>query len=336
MSKAKLQRLDGSENLTANIGYEGVEVVQNDFDNKYPWNSITVVEDNGEKWIRIPTFYTWYEVVDGVVKGRKISQYKIDDDWFLNPLFLKDDRILPYVDIAAYLMSYVDGNAHSRTGDTPLSYVSPSVARGYANACSNESYDVFLFDIWALQMLQDLFSIEFATTDCQSIMAGYYPNQSMLSNGTTDSVEYVSGCNTANGAEKGVECIKYRGIENVWGNGILFVDGIRSNSASVLISPNPMLHGEQSDYIVSTIEKLNESGVVYQLGYDSINHLVFPINTDVDGGYKNTYSSYNGKGISGCYCGIRSTNIGLWSYDMSTGYNDKILSSVFRMVRRSK
>ena len=50
MSKANLIRLDGSENLVANIGYEGIEVAQikNDFDSRYPWNRMEeIVDING-------------------------------------------------------------------------------------------------------------------------------------------------------------------------------------------------------------------------------------------------------------------------------------------------
>jgi len=54
-------------------------------------------------------FYTWYEVVDGAIVGRKISEYKIDDDWFLNPVFKRGDTTLPYIEISKYLMSYVGG-----------------------------------------------------------------------------------------------------------------------------------------------------------------------------------------------------------------------------------
>jgi hypothetical protein len=338
MSKAILTRLDGSENLIANIGYENVEAVNNGFDNCYPWNSMTIVEENGEKWVRIPTFYTWYEVVDGAIVGRKISQYKIDDDWFLNPLFVKGDRILPYVDISAYLMSYVGGQAWSRTGDAPIKNVVPSVARGYAEARSDDTFDVFLFDVWALQMVQDLFSIEFATTKCQSIMKGYlyknYSNKS-VENGTTDNVSYVTGSPTQAGAEEGTRCMKYRGMENLWGNGSLFIDGLRAEGSNVYVSFDPASHGDDANYVKANIEKLATAGTVYKMGHDTTTHLVLPIAVNAKGAYDNNYSVLT-NGMAGCYCGANNDNIGLWTYNMASGYNANIPQGIFRMARRLK
>ena len=334
MAKANLTRLDGSEGLVANIGYEGVEVVQNDFDSRYPWNSMVIIEENGEKWIRIPTFYTWYEVKDGAIVGRKISQYKINDEWFLNPLFVKGDRILPYVDIAAYLMSYVDGKAWTRSGDSPLKNVSPGIARERAMAKSDINHDVFLFDVWALQMVQDLFSVEFATNKCQSIMKGYLYDQyknGLAVNGTTDNIPYVTGGNSDNGTR----CMKYRGIENLWGNGSTFVDGLRASDDKVMVSKDPTRHGINEDYVITNITKLNTNGIVYKLGYDAENSFVFPIALNTEGSYDNTYSVLT-SGVAGCYNGVNNDNIGLWTYNMASSATTNIPQGIFRMVRRLK
>lgn len=340
MSKTNLIRLDGSENLVANIGYEGVEVVVNDFDSRYPWNKIEeIVDANGNAWIRIPVFYTWYEVVDGAIVGRKISEYKIDDDWFLNPVFKRGETTLPYIEISKYLMSYVGSLAWTRSGDEPYKYKVPSDARLVAQELSDDKYDVHLYDIWTVQLLQDLFCIEFGTQKCQNIMKGYlysyYKDKSAV-NGTTDNIPYVTGAPTELSATGGTRCIKYRGIENIWGNGSLFVDGIRAKGTKVYINTDYNTYNDFTAYTETSFKKLEKEGVVYQLGYDENTRLVFPIDINVKGAYENTYSFLSGDREAGMYNGINSENIGLFTYDLSSQISSSIPQSIFRMVRKPK
>jgi hypothetical protein len=74
-------REQGAVGLVANFGYAGEEVVQNDFDSKYPWNSITKLYDEktGNYWVRIPKFYTKYALDNnGHITERYVSQYRVD------------------------------------------------------------------------------------------------------------------------------------------------------------------------------------------------------------------------------------------------------------------
>lgn len=334
-----LTRLDGSENLKANIGYKGVEVIQNDFDTKYPWNRMEEIEDSaGNKWIRIYPFYTQYDIQDGVIKGRRISEYKVADDWFLNPIFVGSDGTPTYVDVAKYLMGDYNGIANSKSGFAPIKGLQPSVARARANSLSDDEYNVYLYDIWTHQMIQDLFTIEFATTDCQQIMSGYkydYYQSASLVNGTTDAVPYVSGTLTERGAQEGLECMKYRGIENLWGNGSMFVDGIRGRQ-NVFVSTNPMKHGDNDAYEETTLQRPEEAGVIYQLGFDANKKVVFPITINAKGAYKDQYDKLaNTATLSACYCGSNSST-GIWTYSMSAPYNSALPQSIFRLVRKHK
>lgn len=340
MSKANLIRLDGSENLVANIGYEGVEVVANDFDSRYPWNKIEeIVDANGNAWIRIPVFYTWYEVVDGAIVGRKISEYKIDDDWFLNPVFKRGETTLPYIEISKYLMSYVGSIAWTRSGDAPYKYKTPNEARLIAQALSDEKYDVHLYDIWTLQLLQDLFCIEFGTQKCQNIMMGYlYDNyrDGSAVNGTTNTIPYVTGTHSAQSATGGTRCIKYRGIENIWGNGSLFVDGIRTKGTEVLYNYDYNTYNDINSYNKSSFNKLETEGTVYKLGHDVNSHLVFPIAVNEKGAYDNTYSFLTGDREGCMYNGVNNNVIGLFTYNLASQPTSSIPQSIFRMVRRPK
>lgn len=340
MSKAILTRLDGAENLTANVGFSDVQDVVNDFDSRYPWNSITEIEDaNGEKWIRILPFYTYYETnSNGVITGRKISEYKIDDNWFLNPIFTKGDRILPYVDVAKYLMSNENGIGFTRSGDKPIKNITPKVARQYANAKSDVSHDVFLENIWVLQLLQDLFAVEFATTKCQEVLKGYVYSKyssSSKANGTTDIVPYVTGTESQIGNVSGTHTMKYRGIENLWGNGQTFIDGIKFDGENILVSLDPVYDGDYNTYVDSAIKRPLSGGVVYQLKYDNGVHLSFPVAVNSKGRYENVLSTSDGINTV-LYNGNNSDNCGLWTYSTTVGATSVLPHGTYRLVRRPK
>lgn len=118
-----LTRVLGSENLTARTGI-GNEEVLNDFDAKYPYSGMErIVDENGEQWIRIPKFYSYYETDNsGNVTGRQLSQYKVDKDtWFLNPAFLDDSgNEIAYIDVAAYLCSTEGNIVVTKNGISPV------------------------------------------------------------------------------------------------------------------------------------------------------------------------------------------------------------------------
>ena len=208
-----------------------------------------------------------------------------------------------------------------------------------AQRLSDEKYDVHLYDIWTLQLLQDLFCVEFGTQKCQSIMAGYLYNNykdKSAANGTTDNIPYVTGSPTALSATGGTRCIKYRGIENIWGNGSLFVDGIRTKGSAVFYNKDYNTYNDFSSYTQASYTKLEQNGPIYKLGYDINSNLVFPIAVNEKGAYENTYSFLSGNREACMYNGVNNDNIGLFTYNLASQIDSPIPQSIFRMVRRPK
>ena len=172
----ELTRIVGSKNFVAGYGYASdTEVAYNDFDNAMPWNTMRtekVVDDNGDEWVRIYKYYTYYG--DNEVR---VSEYKIDDNWILNPKFIKPDGSeLPYVEISAYLCS-IDGSGRASTvaGARPSAAQRVDAIRAAVNNnnLNDASHRYGVFDYWTLMMIQDLYTIEFGTRDTGDVLYGY-------------------------------------------------------------------------------------------------------------------------------------------------------------------
>lgn len=332
-----LTRTYGATDLNAKVGV-GAAIPTNDFDNVYPWKDIELLEpdENGNVFVRIPKFYTKYDIdSNGNITGRHISEYLIDEKegWFLNPVFKSGDKELGYVDIAAYLLGLESGKVYSRSGDEPLRGKSIATIEEMVESYDNNVYDYSLIDVYALQMLQDLFAIEYATTSCQEIMKGYtYTNYSggLLANGATDSVVYHTGYANEDLNEGGRNAMKYRFIENLWGNGFTFIDGIRFNKTVISLAEN----GEYKE--VDTISKPMIDGTLYKLKFDEASKLCFPSAVNDQGGYANTYIAGSPSRMTVLYNGYNSDNCGLFSYNTDTSLTSVPSLCTFRMMRKQK
>lgn len=291
---SQLKRELGSAELVANYGYAGDEVVINDFDSKYPWNSISrVVDSNGNVWIRIPKFYTKYTLDDnGMIKERYISQYNVSKEWHLNPIFVDPNgKELPYVEIAAYLIN-VDATtnmANSKSGVKPTTGKHIAEMRSIVEAYEDvdDGYDYALFNIWCAILEQDLFLIEFANSNTSSILQGCkysVYSQGVKNNGETDNIPYVTGTQNAAAQTNGSSPMKYRGIENMLGNGRLVIDGIKINGGKISLSYDGV------SYVNTNLTAYNGSGKVNKLMFDKDTKLVFPEDITATGSYTDQYS----------------------------------------------
>lgn len=335
---AELVREKGSKNLRANIGYSGGEEVLNDFDSRYPWNEIKIITDENENvWVRIPKFYTHYVVDENHnIKERYISEYKVDDDWHLNPIFINEEgHELPYVEISAYLATLDGGKLYSKTGLTPTTTTPITTMRTAVNAYnSTESeYNYGLFNIWTSILEQDLFTIEFANSNIASILQGYNYNSwknGIKPNGDSDDISYVTGTKSANAQDNGTAAMKYRGIENMTGNGRLVVDGIKINNGDISVSY------DGSSYHNVELQAITSSGRVQKLRFDSNSKLVFPsVLVESDSAYVDRYVGNNDANqviVRGQTtedgCGLFATVF--ISEDNTNKYN------TYRMIRRPK
>ena len=347
---AKLTRALAAESLVANIYYNGVEAVENGFDAKKPWSDIKeIVDKYGNVWIQIPKFYTKYVLDEtGAIKERYISEFNGGTGWHLNPLFKNSQgKEIDYVQISKYLLSVSSGKVYSKSGESPIFKQFPATVRTQIDAYEDEDtfgYEHSSFDIWALIALQDLCIVEFATSDVTSVVKGktisFYQNGGIDKNGTTDNVGVAEVQTTGTAAtsaslDDGRSCMKYRGLENLWGNGRLFIDGIQIRNGKVYYCTNPANYSDNTAYIESAITPTHDSGVVHQLCFDENSGLVLPKTVKESGSYGDYCSIPKDVANGYFYLGGDGTRQGLYSFqtglvNATSAYN----YSVFRMIRK--
>ena len=233
-----LVRTDDAVGLNITVG---VSEITSDFDNCYPWSDIEeVTDDAGNVFVKIPKFYskitknsdgTYLHQLSGV-------RYKGFDT-----LFKYGERDIDYVLVGKYEGSgqyRTNGTVSkvcSRSGQTPLKDIKMDTFRDLckANGTGYQQYD-FLIDL----IIKELWLVEMATTNCQSIMRGNTRFSRPLNTGATDEVQTPSGSPVSN--TDGKHACKYRGIENPWGNYDIFCDGISFSNKSVYICTNPAFY----------------------------------------------------------------------------------------------
>lgn len=228
-----------------------VTVIESDFDYCYPWSEITKVIINGNSFIKIPKFYSKIELDTTSPTSSEYSLYKyqISGTKYTGFSTLFTDghgNEIPYILVGAYegIGGTESGKSvvYSKSAGTSESikiYNNGTDATNQSNAradCVNwnsidtTSGNVYhLYDYVAQNIIEQLFIVEFATTNSQSVMLGATTGSSYnagatdkIVNSTTDS-QAVTGY--LGGAGAGTAC-KYRGIENPWGNYWKRVDGI--------------------------------------------------------------------------------------------------------------
>ena len=239
-SSPSLTRTDSAEGLTYSVG---ASEIKSDFDKCFPWSDMQeVVDDSGNVFIRIPKFYSKVTKNANGTYKHQISGFRYDG---FSTLFVdgKGNEI-DYVLVGKYEASGSSAKAESKSGKTCLVNIT---LPGMRTACmaNGEGYQQYDFLIDAI--IKELFLIEFATTNSQSIMRGWTDgNSAALQTGHTDNVKTASGSWNTNHEEGDTGCntdghhaCKYRGIENPWGNVWKWCDGITFSSDKVYICLDP-------------------------------------------------------------------------------------------------
>lgn len=237
-----LIRTDDAAELSAGV-VDGK--IQSDFDRCYPWSDITEVTDrHGNVFMKIPKFYSRITPCTGEMNGYHDPLYKLQisglryegfSTLFVNEFGEEIDYVLvgkyeASGDIQVYGADNYYGEIFSKSGkpvvtgfdiDTMFMCIRSQYGDGY---CS--------YDIWIDAIIKQLFTVEFATTDSKSILIGKLSGTAALRTGRTDNVEQPTGGNVADGINGLLDdgAIKYRGIENPWGNCRVFCGGIKFES----------------------------------------------------------------------------------------------------------
>jgi hypothetical protein len=163
-SSPALTRTNNAVGMVANAGVDA-GVVVNDFDNAEIYRNISSFTDAlGNVFVRIPKFYIEKTVVGAACTWR-ISRTSFSASCYVPKCFGSDG----WAYIGKYNADLSAGKLISVANTYPLINKTIVDYRGYAQA-NGAGYQQL--DIHAVDLLQVLFLVEFATLDSQSIMAG--------------------------------------------------------------------------------------------------------------------------------------------------------------------
>ena len=229
-SPSALTRTDDAVGLNVTVG---TSEITSDFDNCYPWSNIEeITDDFGNVFVKIPKFYSKItKNADGTYK-HQLSGTKHEG---FDTLFKVGAKEIDYVMVGKYEGSGSSSKVYSKSGQTPLVEITMDNFRNgcKANGAGYQQYD-FLIDL----ILKELWLVEMATTNSQSIMYGYTKSRSSAINtGATDTVTTPTGSPISN--TDGTHACKYRGIENPWGNINKWCDGISFDGDKVYVCTEP-------------------------------------------------------------------------------------------------
>ena len=313
-----LTRTDDAVGLSYTVG---ASEITSDFDNCYPWRDMQeVIDVSGNVFIKIPKFYSKVtKNTDGTYK-HQISGTQHEG---FTTLFVDGKgNELDYVLVGKYEGSGSASRIYSKSGATVL----VNITRGNfrigckANGKGYQQYD-FLIDA----IIKELFMIEFATTNSQSVMQGWTntENTAALITGHTDLVKTASGSWNTNHVEDCATCntdgkhaCKYRGIENPFGNVWKWCDGINFDTEKIYVCEDPEHYADDKHDVPYTYmgDRLMSEGYLKEVTPFAKNPLLGYASA-IGAGTTTHYSDYYYVNNTGTvlFCG------GGWNYGASAG-----------------
>ena len=325
---------------------------------------------NGEVLTYIPGFYYKREVVDGV-EYQYISKYEQEGYSYSEPFSVGRYKMskkttstsVSSIDkgrielIAAIKEEICDDkckadrvvNATSSSGSAPLTNEKITMLRESASKLGTD-FSILDYHYYVLQML---YLIEYADYDSQSVLGkgvteNYDDNNDYgaVIMGGTDELGMKSGCLVNDGKHSMI----YRGIEDIYGNTVDFLDGINIKNYQAYINYDFTTY--QSDvfdgnykalgYVNKSLGDNGGGGFITRLGYDSNNPLI-GLPTEID----TTNTDFNNpSGIKDAYFGNSGDKIlvvggafnissyaGLW-FSVASGGSDRF-ADIFgsRLIR---
>lgn len=187
---------------------------------------------NGDVMVEIPAF--WYKIVPGTVEEWWIASAPATG-FAKHPAF---SRGAPLSDVRKiYIGAYESASGHaSKSGVAPLNGLSRAAVRSGVAAKGAGWAQI---DVAALSAVQLLMCVEYANLDSQNTIGGGI-STTMVSKqvtGTTDSMAGHTG--RPSHALTTYVGVKWRGLENLWGNYLGLVDGININGGAYYYCLNP-------------------------------------------------------------------------------------------------
>ena len=285
---------------------------------------------NGEVLTYIPGFYYKREVVDGV-EYQYISKYEQEGYSYSEPFSVGRYKMSGGTDAHhtstgggsntsnknsngyIELMMTDQGSSGGTIGNV---FTGKSISGAYPSAYENlptfresasklgTDFSILDYHYYVLQML---YLVEYADYDSQSVLGkGVTGNDGAIIMGGTDSLGMKSGCLVNDGKHSMI----YRGIEDIYGNTLDFLDGINIKNGHAYINYDFTTYkSDVFDGNYKALGYVNKSfgdnggfGYITKLGYDSNNPLIgLPTevdinNTDINNplGIKDVYGAHPG------------------------------------------
>ena len=307
--------------------------IKSDFDNCYPWSEMhEEVDEFGNVFVRIPKFYTKItKNSDGTYK-HQISGTRYSG---FTTLFIDGHgNEIDYVLVGKYEGSGNSAKVFSKSGQTVLVNITQANFRAgcKANGEGYQQYD-YLIDL----IIKELFTIEFATTNTQSIMQGYTAgtNTAALITGHTDQIKTPSGSGNTEHDEECTTChtdgehaMKYRGMENIWGNTWTHVDGISFNEEKVYVCTDPTAYesGKTEAPYFYVGDRCTTDGYAKEIAPLDKNPLML-FTKNIGAGVSSYYSDYYYYKAAGQILFVggywySGTHAGLWSWSGDYGVSN--------------
>ena len=237
--------------------------VTSPLDNMFPFNRIEEFTDtNGNVFVKFPRFYMkWLLDASGNIDGYKISDSKIDEDYFVPDAFLgpasygaAEERYLDYFALGKYEGSGSSSKVFSKSGATCLVNITRGNFRAGCRAYGSSAnyYNGYQqLDMSQYVCYNLLCMLYYKTKNIQTVYGGRTGAVSGHSwsvasvTGTCDNVQGLNGWNVT------TDCVKMLGVENPYGNIYKWVDGIWFSSSTIYIQRSPQLFADSSSGAVT-------------------------------------------------------------------------------------
>ena len=238
-----LSRTDDSALFTDPDPYmaDGNHPGSSPFDNLMPWKGITVETISDNVLVKIPKF--WYKITKNGSSIKFQIANKATSGFNVSPAHQdRGDGVgeRDYIYVGRY---HSISDYKSKSGSQPLTNITRPTGR---TSIKNLGTGFYLWDYATLVTIWLLYIVEFANWDSQyRIGRGCSSSSAKYNTGATSSMPYHTG---TTGTLRGsyTDGCQYRYIEDLWGNVMDWVDGIRFSMNDIYIYKNPSEFSDSS------------------------------------------------------------------------------------------
>jgi len=290
-SLTKLERTLTAEGMTFSPSV-GASIGRSDFDGVYPWSdcrlcnyangAVTYYEDeagfsrspaSGDVMLEIPKFY--YKIDENSLYRETIISSQRPGDGPAPEGFHISPRHAPTAGNPSgwdkiYASAYtLNSSYRSISGNNSIVSIDRPTARA---GCRNRGNGYQLMDYAALGTISLLYLVETADLNSQTAIGPGFTdatNTAQIATGGANGVAWHSGRASGNAAAA-KNAIKYRHLENLWGNLWQWIDGINFNNSLIYVNTNPATYADDvaGSYTQLSYTKAAANGYIKALGFD--------------------------------------------------------------------